>query len=682
MSKDSRTIKGIVKVLAGGAMAFAALFAVSLLMTASFAVFGVQDATIENIVKQNFGSFIIKKQALYLALYLLLGAWFSIPAAASRISSFFLGFFSSLFAGLSFFAYAAGCRPGLYAGWLNDRGGAAATFQRLVSQEPAAGFLIAAPILLYLMIRSLRKKDFAPMAMIIAVGAVTWFGMFYHPNYLVADDPADSAHPDIYLLAADSLRPDRLDCYGFERSVAPNIKKLCEQGIVFENAYVPLPRTFPSWASILTGMPPWKHGVRSMFPDPEDTVLKESLPRRLKDAGYETAVFSDYAGDIFPRMDAGFDVVSAPDFNFSTLVESESLRVHRFLLPFLDNRIGRRLFPIIDTFADAADARDLTDRVLKYLSGLSGKPRLVVVFYSTTHFPFAPSYPDVHRYTDPNYKGPFYFQKPPSLKDEKLTQADKEQIRDLFDACAHAVDRQIGRLVDAVKSTPRGRNAVFVITSDHGEALYEREGDIGHGDHFRGNQTLRVPLVISAPEKFSEPAHIDALVANMDIAPTLAALGGADYPDDIEGFDLSPVIEGKKPGRDLLFFETGLWFVKIAEGYMKDRRISYPDITTMGEIDYKKGTSITIKSEYKDITNTAKHRMAFDGQYKLLYIPTSSGIRWELYDLENDPEETRNLIEKKPAVAFIMKKALFDEMTSPPGVIERGGYLLPKNPAR
>ncbi len=682
MNDQRRTFFGVAKTLAGGASAFLLFFFFSLVMVAGFAVFGVTNTNMENIVRENFGAFIARKQLLYLGLYLLIGVWFSIPAAVSRAGSFFMGFFLSLSAGLSFFVFAVGYRPGLYSEWLYDRGGIAALIQKEAASCPGIAFAMLAPVLLYLVFRSVRRRESLPLIMLLAVAACTWFALFYRPHHALADRSEDVERPDIFLLTSDSLRPDRLECYGFERNVAANIQKLCDTGAVFENAFVTLPRTFPSWATMLTGLPPWKHGVRSMFPDPEDTVLPESLPRWLKERGYETAVFSDYAGDIFPRMEAGFDIVSAPDFNFATLVESESLRVHRFLLPFLDSRIGRRIFPVIDTFADATDARDLTDRVLQYLSRPTDKPRFVTVFYSTSHFPFAPSYPDVGRFSDPDYDGPFYFKKPPSIKDELLAERDIKQIRDLFDSCVYAVDREIGRLVDAVGSTARGRGAVFVITSDHGEALYEQEGDIGHGDHFRGNQTLRVPLVISAPGRIESPTRVEALTTNIDIAPTLASLASAKYPDDVEGIDLTEVLRGERKGRDLLFFETGLWFVKIAEGYMKDRRIAYPDITTMGEIDYKKGTSITLKSQYKDITNIAKHRMVFDGRFKLLYMPTPEGILWELYDLDEDPNEQRNLIDELPLVANPLKDALFAEMGSVPNTFVRQEYFLPLKPSR
>ena len=102
---------------------------------------------------------------------------------------------------------------------------------------------------------------------------------------------------NVLVLAADSLRADRLD-----PKIAPNLAALAAKGTRFDRAYVSIPRTFPSWVTILTGRHGHHHGIRSMFPTWEDRAKDfDALPQRLAQAGWSTGVVSDYAGDIFGR---------------------------------------------------------------------------------------------------------------------------------------------------------------------------------------------------------------------------------------------------------------------------------------------------------------------------------------------------------------------------------------------
>src|SRR5262249_5475081 len=121
-----------------------------------------------------------------------------------------------------------------------------------------------------------------------------------------AGDGKSSAAPmNILILAADSLRNDRLDA-----RIAPNLAGLAARGTRLERAYVSVPRTFRSWVTILTGRHDHHHGVRSMFPTWEERAKDfDALPSRLARAGFTTAVVSDYAGDIFGRIDLGFGIV-------------------------------------------------------------------------------------------------------------------------------------------------------------------------------------------------------------------------------------------------------------------------------------------------------------------------------------------------------------------------------------
>src|SRR5262249_40345801 len=99
-----------------------------------------------------------------------------------------------------------------------------------------------------------------------------------------APAPAAAQPLNVLILAADSLRADRL-----EPRVAPHLSELAARSTRFDRAYVSLPRTFPSWVNILTGRHAHHHGVRSMFPTWEERAKDfDAMPERFARAGYRT----------------------------------------------------------------------------------------------------------------------------------------------------------------------------------------------------------------------------------------------------------------------------------------------------------------------------------------------------------------------------------------------------------
>src|SRR5262245_1256163 len=94
--------------------------------------------------------------------------------------------------------------------------------------------------------------------------------------------------PNVLLVTLDTTRADRLGCYGNKRIATPNLDRLAAEGVVYDNAFTPVPSTLPSHCSILTGMYPARHGVHDngVYRLGEALV---TLPERLREAGYRTA---------------------------------------------------------------------------------------------------------------------------------------------------------------------------------------------------------------------------------------------------------------------------------------------------------------------------------------------------------------------------------------------------------
>src|SRR5262249_224789 len=158
--------------------------------------------------------------------------------------------------------------------------------------------------------------------------------------------------------------------------------------------------------------------------------IGSALPVALRDAGYRTAVYSDYAGEIFSRTPLGFDEIRVPYFDMKTIIAQRSLQVHPNVLPYATSALGRLAFPAPDALPERSDPGLLAGRAIAAIDRLAGKPFFMTVFFSTAHFPYASPAPYYQRFTARDYAGPFRYQKPP-LANAAVTPADAVQIRAL-----------------------------------------------------------------------------------------------------------------------------------------------------------------------------------------------------------------------------------------------------------
>ncbi|HEX4448697.1 MAG TPA: sulfatase [Polyangiaceae bacterium] len=490
---------------------------------------------------------------------------------------------------------------------------------------------------------------------------------------------ADDARPNILILAADSLRADRLD-----PRIAPNLTALADQGTRFDRAYVSLPRTFPSWVTWLTGRHPHHHGIRSMFPRWDERAHDfDTVPERLARAGWATGVVSDYAGDIFSRIDLGFGAVDVPEFDFRQLVRQRVLERETPLLPLLHSRLGRLAFPVLREMNDAADPQMLAGDAVRTMRSMESRgPFFLVVFFSTAHFPYAAPSPYYRQFADPDYRGRFKYDKPVGLGQEAPADArDEQQVRGLYDGAVSAIDGAAQRILDALADDRIAGKTIVIVTGDHGETLYDHGHGQGHGDHLFGDEGTHVPLVIfdpRSPAQTPTPRRVPAIVRDVDLAPTVYALTGVTPPPDLDGRSLVPALSGKALAPALAYAETGLWFTEDIPGLPPELRLPYPGIARMTEVDIAHGDELVLRKEVRPLTIVAKHRMVRDDRYKLLYIPSRTGVRWMLYDTRQDPGETRDVTAAHPDVVARLQAELWTWMRQDPDMDDRHGYLVPR----
>lgn len=542
---------------------------------------------------------------------------------------------------------------------------------------------------IYRIYRFIKNRSFKKSLLIKATVPVAITIIIISFFILRKDAPYNKSteSPNILILASDALRPDHLSGYGYFRNTSPNMDRLLDDGISFMDMRAEVPGTFPSWLSILTGQYASTHGIRHMFPASMDLNKNfVALPGILSVKGYFTSVVADYAGDIFPRINLGFKNIDAPLYNTDRIIYQAILDSHIFLMPFLTGETGLKLFPVLKDSAYFCPPDLLTKRIIKSINKSGGKPFFITAFFSSTNYPYSQSFPFYKLFSTKNYRGPYKFLMPQIMSfdnnkaQEKMSDDDKNQAIALYDGGIKAFDNAVGIITEFLEKKDILRNTIIIILSDHGENLYEADLGIGHGEHFRGQYSTRIPFIISNENLPKKNIRITNVVRPVDIAPTILDMLKIENPAQMEGISLLPLIEGKSDPKLYAFGETDIWYNNNQNSglFFQKQRIIYPEITDLGLVDFHFNNSIVLNDYYRDLINLAKHRYIYDGKYKLIYIPLKDRVIYELYDTENDPEEKTDIALKDKTNFNRLKDELFKWFQRNNDVIIKDEFIFPK----
>lgn len=640
-----------------GALACTLEFLFCLIVASPFSVMGVRVKTIEDLVFAEFKLVILASQIKIFFAYVLIGAISGCAAGclvqlyATRRDRMITSARASLFVvpGVLFFTLSClvldiAHHPALYHEHLYARGGIARALQVFITDSlprtatTALTVLTLAPFLPLAFLIALRLARIIRTALraIPRNWAIACAAILISTVSVRMITKGRNEGPNIVIIAADSFRYDRVAAHSGRKGLTPHIDSLLAGGAGFDDFHVQLPRTFPSWYCLLSGRYPQQHGIRHMFPTSGDLKKAHAdLPEVLRRHGYVTSAVADYAGDIFSRMSC-FDRVRAPRFDFTTMIRQRNLELHFLLLPFMQNRIARALFPEIKAFAQNSDPDFLFDDVKSELRKLCGKKRFFLsIFSSTTHFPYASPYPYYRKFTREEYRGEYKYLKINDItKDIVLSNEDRAQIRGLFDGACASVDDLVGRIVAELRSLDIYDNSIIIFTADHGENLYDHDLDLGHGEHFRGEYATHVPLIIKFHRDYAarvKRRRYDGIMQQVDLAPTLFDVLKIKASSDFAGISYKRVLEDERARiRRIAYAETGIWFIETGEQFFQRQRIRYPDVSVLCRLAGAENL-VVLKEEYRELITIAKHRTVFDEEYKLIYIPTREGARYELY---------------------------------------------------
>ena len=312
--------------------------------------------------------------------------------------------------------------------------------------------------------------------------------------------PASSG--DVLLISVDTLRPDHLESYGYERGTSPQLERWFEDGAIFERAYAAHASTPPSVVSILSGQYPPEHRVRLFFqllPD-ETRVLPDWLPERYQSAAFvSNGVLTDEALGMAGRFDHYDDHVD----------ERESSR------KVFERSAGRT--------TDAALAWLATQRD-------PARPLFLWLHYNDPHGPYrAPD--DAPARFSHEKRVPVQWRR---IRDYQrdLGVADALDFVDRYDEEIAYVDAEIDRLLRGYAAHSDIDAALVVVTADHGESMIEHERWFTHGYEVY-EEIIRVPLMLRGPGVVS--GRFDEIVSSIDVAPTILRHLGIPQPKALPG---------------------------------------------------------------------------------------------------------------------------------------------------
>jgi arylsulfatase A-like enzyme/Flp pilus assembly protein TadD len=306
---------------------------------------------------------------------------------------------------------------------------------------------------------------------------------------------AQAASPNVVLITIDTVRADRVGCYGYRQAHTPNLDALAREGVLFRTVVASVPLTLPSHCSILTGTYPTVHGVR----DNLGYTLGESPPSLatiLKQHGYSTAAFVG-ADVLDPQrgLNRGFDTYSCP----------------------LRRKMGRNN-PIVFNLQELQ--RRAEEVVEDAIAWLSAQPnRSAKLFFVWIHLY------DPHTPYDP----PARF---------------RALLRDPYDGEIAYADYALGKAFGYLKQHNLYDSTLIIAASDHGESFGEH-GEYTHG-YFIYDTTLLVPLIIKPPLGSGIAAHrSDVPARTIDIAPTVLQFVGIAPTPSMQGSGLLSLMLGR-----------------------------------------------------------------------------------------------------------------------------------------
>lgn len=317
--------------------------------------------------------------------------------------------------------------------------------------------------------------------------------------YLFGTPPVKkNTGPNVLIITLDTTRADRIGVYGYENAQTPNIDAIARKGVRFQNAYSPVPLTFPAHCSIFTGTLPLYHSVRNngRYKLPHEIP---TLAEILQNRGFITAAFvSSFTVDSRFGLDRGFHTYN-------------------------DNLVTKK--GQVKTYISERPAQLVYEDFAAWFETHSEKRFFAWVHFFDPHMPYAPPEPFKTQFRDNPYDGEIAY-----------------------------MDAYLGKIIRLLEEKQVLENTLIVIAGDHGEAFGEH-GEFGHM-MFCYEENIKIPLILYSNKELPHNKTITVRANLTDIMPTVLQFLDIPFPSHLDGVPLLPMIKGKSTDNRIFYVET------------------------------------------------------------------------------------------------------------------------------
>jgi arylsulfatase A-like enzyme len=447
------------------------------------------------------------------------------------------------------------------------------------------------------------------------------FGIWGNPVIRNVKQENEAEKPQgVILIWTDTLRRDHLNIYGYPRDTTPHLKKMAEEGVVFNDAISQATWTKVSTPSMMTSLYPITNGVHEFYDRLPSSAT--TMAEVFYDSGYATL---NYTGVLFTgkftNLHQGFEEVNE-DVSLSDLGSSKT-------------------------------SREYIDRLLPWLESHRAVPFFVFLHLYDPHDPYKPRPPYDTMWADPSYDKKHeketekvlevmthplmkLFHMPNEVELNKAGIDPKKYVqhnKDLYDGAIRGMDAEIGRLIERLRDLGLEKKTLIVFASDHGEEFLDH-GATFHGQSVYGELT-NVGLVFWAPEYIPKRKIVKETVENLDVMPTILELCGLKGPKEMQGQSMMPLMLHNQNEK---VAEASTWK-------------SHSAISERANTGGSNGDPPPLNYEAYSIIS---------GQWKLVHHVVRNGSQpeFELFDRDSDLLDQKNVADQHPDIVKRLSKDL------------------------
>ena len=435
----------------------------------------------------------------------------------------------------------------------------------------------------------------------------------------------ESLRPNVLLIMADDHAPAAFSTYGSRLNRTPNLDQIAAEGLRLDRCFCTNAICTPARASVHTGKYSHSTGIKTLN-DVIDQTEETTLGMLLHEAGYQTAFVGKWhlghGGNSDP---AGYD--------FWSVLPGQGR--------YYDPEMTEMGEPVVEK-GYVTDV--LTDKALSWLSQRDkDRPFFLVCAHKAPHDPFQPNPKHLGLFADHPIPEPATFHDdyrnraaaarmateqvalmhlknhvpdavPQGLSAEEQKAWNYQSYMRNYLRCVASIDENVGRLLDFLDDEQIAENTIVIYSSDHGFFL----GDHGWYDkRFMYEESIRIPFLMRYPRGVQAGVTSERIALNVDFAPTILDYAGVPEPQDMQGRSLRPLAEGRTPSdwRGSMYYR---YWMHLAHFNIPAH---YGIRTERYKLIYYYGEAL--------------------GSAGAIDEPTEP--EWELFDLEVDPKEMRNI---------------------------------------